>query len=1090
MSAQNTVDLSFNEQEFDASKKHIIDGFIEVYEASKKLGATAIPIGSTGGWTELNQKLKEQAAILKQLADANVKTAQAIANTAKATAAEATAAANSEKVKQQQIKTTAEQSKADTAADKAKQQSIRTKQQELTFEQALQREKDKGLKQSAAEVKIADQLANEYFQLNKALADAELRYKNLALTQGLEAEASKDALKEALSIRDVLDKVDGSLRNNQRNVGNYKSAFDGLGFSFTQIARELPSLSNGFNVFASAIGNNLPMVFDEVGKARKEIAALKEQGKDTPGLFDRITKSIFSTQVGLSILVTLFTVFGSRLVDGIANLFDSAAALEKYRERVNALIEAQGKLLDVQRGLRDAYKESITDTDRLENELKIANALGKSRGDILAIEEKIAKQKALAANQLFFSDGGFDKEAAALEELSKADLKYSDALRGTIALREKAEAERKRTGGLIFDDVGAADKAVEASEKSEAALEKQLNRARTRYEEIKKINKDNFDTDVEQKAKSLEIQRYNAEQRLLVETETNKNIAQANINAQQRILADERNFEDKRAAALRKSAASRKLLLKADLDAVEANPANRNSDGTFTAEAITARKKYNTEAAALDADLQVDLFNNSETFRKRRLTAENELAKAESDFAKARYQEISANDAENYTDRIDALGDFYAREQAAIAADQAFQIATKVMTGDELLALEGATQLKLKESAIKARKELADLFVGNLSDQISEAQVLDDLQLSKEQLKLYKSLKNKTEFAKKSAELDRKSQREQIENELNKDAIILGSTTITEKQKKDAQRRIYENQARLNRLDLEDAKKLDTDKQALKDIYYQIELKAVETFFSLATILADNYYKKRIEAIQQERVLLDSNYAKEVENIKNSTISEQEKAARLTTLQVQQAAKKQELTNRENAEKVKQAKLDKAITITRIITETALAVIHQLGTGDPVTAAARAILAGVTGAAQLAIAIATPLPSYAKGTDNHPGGPARYGEAGAELVQEPGLPDRIVSRETISMLKPGTKVAPLTSGRILAAAGGAMIANQTERELVAGNGHDDKLMRDLIDTVAYGNRATVAAMKKQKAPVIHIHNDSDFAAYIQKTVRS
>ena len=48
----------------------------------------------------------------------------------------------------------------------------------------------------------------EYFNLNKALVDAEKRYKNLALTQGFNNEQTKIALKEATSIRAVLNKVD------------------------------------------------------------------------------------------------------------------------------------------------------------------------------------------------------------------------------------------------------------------------------------------------------------------------------------------------------------------------------------------------------------------------------------------------------------------------------------------------------------------------------------------------------------------------------------------------------------------------------------------------------------------------------------------------------------------------------------------------------------------------------------------------------------------------------------------------------------------------------------------------------------------
>jgi hypothetical protein len=43
---------------------------------------------------------------------------------------------------------------------------------------------------------------------------------------------------------------------------------------------------------------------------------------------------------------------------------------------------------------------------------------------------------------------------------------------------------------------------------------------------------------------------------------------------------------------------------------------------------------------------------------------------------------------------------------------------------------------------------------------------------------------------------------------------------------------------------------------------------------------------------------------------------------------------------------MQRARFEKAATLTRIAIETALAVVHQLGTGDPFTAFARAFAAG------------------------------------------------------------------------------------------------------------------------------------------------
>ena len=63
----------------------------------------------------------------------------------------------------------------------------------------------------------------------------------------------------------------------QRNVGNYASAWNGLSFSVQQVARELPSLAVSANTFFLAISNNLPILVDEIAKARKEYAAFKAE---------------------------------------------------------------------------------------------------------------------------------------------------------------------------------------------------------------------------------------------------------------------------------------------------------------------------------------------------------------------------------------------------------------------------------------------------------------------------------------------------------------------------------------------------------------------------------------------------------------------------------------------------------------------------------------------------------------------------------------------------------------------------------------------------------------------------------------------
>jgi hypothetical protein len=105
--------------------------------------------------------------------------------------------------------------------------------------------------------------------------------------------------------------------------------------------------------------------------------------------------------------------------------------------------------------------------------------------------------------------------------------------------------------------------------------------------------------------------------------------------------------------------------------------------------------------------------------------------------------------------------------------------------------------------------------------------------------------------------------------------------------------------------------------------------------------------------------------------------------------------------------KIQQAEFDKKLAIAHIILGTAAAVI------EGVPPSPKSIAAGVIGALELATAIATPIPSFKEGVINFEGGKARYGEAGMEVVKEPGKQARLVMTETISYLPKGTDIIPV-----------------------------------------------------------------------------
>ena len=109
-------------------------------------------------------------------------------------------------------------------------------------------------------------------------------------------------------------------------------------------------------------------------------------------------------------------------------------------------------------------------------------------------------------------------------------------------------------------------------------------------------------------------------------------------------------------------------------------------------------------------------------------------------------------------------------------------------------------------------------------------------------------------------------------------------------------------------------------------------------------------------------------------------ISEEEAQARKRAAEDKTRKKEEELEKRRQDIQYKQAVWDKAANIANASIATALAITEALP--NFVLAA----LVGAMGAVQVATIMATPIPKYAKGTDNHTGGPAIVGDGGKKEI--------------------------------------------------------------------------------------------------------
>ena len=251
------------------------------------------------------------------------------------------------------------------------------------FQQAMQGTAEEQIKAASAidvQVKSYNELQATYNALKDTL--------NAMTTAERESsQAGKVMTTTAMTIRDKMNELQKATGNYTLQVGKYKAAFDGLGFSFMQIAREAPSALN-LNQFFLAISNNLPMFFDQIDRFKTEqkeikqtLADLAAQGKQTSDeyikianqqttVFKRLTQAIFSMQ-GAVLVFTMLLRFLPKIVGWFKEMFSSinkgVKDLDKMKKLVNemeisvsdAVSEAAVELAELNRRLADVTEGSV-----------------------------------------------------------------------------------------------------------------------------------------------------------------------------------------------------------------------------------------------------------------------------------------------------------------------------------------------------------------------------------------------------------------------------------------------------------------------------------------------------------------------------------------------------------------------------------------------------------------------------------------------------------------------------------------------------------------------------------------------------------
>lgn len=360
--------------------------------------------------------------------------------------------------------------------------------------------------------------------LNMSKASGESHTKEAATIQALTGEINK--LKKQLEELKVAKKQAAESPNPKVDVDTdaVMRKTNNLKMSFSQVARELPSLAMGPQIFFLAISNNLPMLTDAIADVRKQNDMLIASGKKAVPVWKQLRGALFSWQTGLVTAITLIVVFYKDFANWMKTISNGKKELSDVQKMQEALsksqLEGSKAALDESNKLRILYNATQDTSKSLNERNKAVDELQKKYPSYfgqLSNEEVLAGKASDAYERLTQSIISSARARAAMnrmvEEQSKVldnEQKINDAYvrlteaqnnyNAKKAIYDKGLEEGFGSATAKIDaryDVTMADVAVKEIEKEIAEYRKSIYESNKLVKELEKnIQADDIITDI------------------------------------------------------------------------------------------------------------------------------------------------------------------------------------------------------------------------------------------------------------------------------------------------------------------------------------------------------------------------------------------------------------------------------------------------------------------------------------------------------------------------------------------------------------------------------------------------------------------
>lgn len=852
--------------------------------------------------------------------------------------------------------------------------------------------------------------SGSYNEMNAAMLELQKRYKALSEADR-ESSIGKNLISQANSLNNKLKEIDAQFGNYQRNVGNYASSWNGLNVQTQQLLRELPSLTMSFNQFFLAISNNLPMFADELKRASEEFKRMKAEGLTAIPVWKQLLGSIFSWQSALVIGITLLSAYGSEIAKWIGSLF-------KAEKAVNEVASAETNLANARRkGISDSMKER-TELELLYRATQDASRSMKERN--AAVEELQKKYPS------YF--GNMDKEqilagasAMSYERLKNSIIAAAQARAMSEKIYESAslilDMENKRNSILVdrYQIQKEINQLEEYSKKEENKGYEEAYSSR-----IKRL-RDNLD-DINNKLSIANTQINNAKAR------QNSLISSVDITA----LVNDPGKNDKVYEEAKKKAEEYAEYIKKITEDLSKSRIDLIADG---------RKKEIAEVSKEYEDRIKEIKGNSEKEIELRKNLETLKGKAIAEINDKYDKELLEIEKVNLENRLASIGD---NSNEELDKRLNLQIQLNNMMRDAEINDAEKSGNDVVAIRMKYMKRENDLIMENLEERFGMIESNTDRMIDRQETAaleeanlLKKQYANgeigKEDYEKKLYDIGVKYSKARLQvmmKEVESEMALLDPDSEKYQELED---RLTNLQDQIDGINYDDATKkreewqeefnkgLDGMNSAARDalgdtagifeglsdimkgvseegkLSFENMAQAVGKIVSGITSLMTDIYDARIENIEKEQEANDEAYDKEIERIEsleeNGAISTEEAEARKRAAEDKTAAKNAELEKEKAALQEKQAKWNKANSIIQTTIATSLAIMKAYSEAGPILGNVFAAIIAAMGAAQIAVIAAQPIPKYANGTKDHPGGLAIVGDGGKKegIITDNGL---------------------------------------------------------------------------------------------------